>query len=98
VDIGNNGLLSQSSDYWTTEADLEHLFVSIQEKTPGWSKRRVMLYLHGGLNDEFLALRARRDASNGAAGMARCGPPSSCPGPPGRRGPYRGVKCRASAA
>ena len=29
---------------------------------------------------------------------ARCGPPSSRPGPPGRLGPYRGVKCRASAA
>jgi hypothetical protein len=52
VDIGNNGMLSQSGDYWTTEADLERLFVSIQEKTQGWSKRRVMLYLHGGLNDE----------------------------------------------
>jgi hypothetical protein len=52
VDIGNNGLLSQSGDYWTTEADLERLFVSIQEKTQDWSKRRVMLYLHGGLNDE----------------------------------------------
>jgi hypothetical protein len=46
----------------------------------------------------FLALQERRDASNGAACQARCGPPSSRPGPMGRLGPYRGVKCRASAA
>jgi len=57
VDIGNNGLLSQSGAYWTTEKDLERLFESIQQKTQDWSKRRVMLYLHGGLNEENAVAR-----------------------------------------
>ena len=57
VDIGNNGLLSRSGDYWTTEQDLERLFESIGEKTQGWSKRRIMLYLHGGLNNEAAVAR-----------------------------------------
>jgi len=52
VDIGNNGMLSDSGDYWTTEKDLERLFESVQQRTESWTKRRVMLYLHGGLNDE----------------------------------------------
>jgi Papain family cysteine protease len=53
VDLGNNGELSDSGDYWTTEADLHRLFSeTIPEATKGWSKKRVLLYLHGGLNDE----------------------------------------------
>lgn len=53
IDVGNNGRLSDSGDYWTNEADLERLFTeSIPEATKGWKKKRVMLYLHGGLNDE----------------------------------------------
>jgi hypothetical protein len=53
VDLGNNGELSDSGEYWTTEEDLERLFSeSIPEAASGWSKRRLLLYLHGGLNDE----------------------------------------------
>lgn len=53
VDLGNNGELSDSGDYWTTEDDVERLFAeSIPKATEGWSKRRILLYLHGGLNDE----------------------------------------------
>ena len=52
VDIGNNGLLSDSGEYWTTEDDLTRLFRSIGEKASKWDKCRIMLYLHGGLNDE----------------------------------------------
>jgi hypothetical protein len=53
VDVGNNGTLSNSGDYWTTERDLERLFMeTIPTSTKGWAKRRVLLYLHGGLNDE----------------------------------------------
>ncbi len=53
IDVGNNGLLSDRGDYWTTEADLERLFLeTIPARTRGWKKRRVMLYLHGGLNSE----------------------------------------------
>lgn len=53
VDVGNNGELSDTGDYWTTPDDLEHLFgVTIPEATKGWRRKRILLYLHGGLNDE----------------------------------------------
>jgi hypothetical protein len=53
INIGNNGILSDSGDYWTTEDDLDRLFsATIPEQTRHWSKRRIMLYLHGGLNNE----------------------------------------------
>jgi hypothetical protein len=53
IDVGNNGGLSERGDYWTTEDDLERLFLkTIPERTKGWKKRRVMLYVHGGLNSE----------------------------------------------
>jgi len=53
INVGNNGLLSDRGDYWTTEADLQRLFrETIPAATRGWKKRRVMLYLHGGLNSE----------------------------------------------
>jgi hypothetical protein len=55
VDVGNNGELSQTGDYWTSKQDLERLFkqtIPEEAKKRGWSKKRVMLYLHGGLNSE----------------------------------------------
>jgi hypothetical protein len=53
VDVGNNGELSSTGNYWTTEADLERLFTELIPKTTAnWSKKRVLLYLHGGLNEE----------------------------------------------
>lgn len=53
VDVGNNGELSLSGDYWTTEEDVQRLFTQlIPERTSTWVKRRIMLYLHGGLNSE----------------------------------------------
>jgi Papain family cysteine protease len=53
INVGNHGALSDRGDYWTTEEDLERLFAhTIPEKTKGWKKRRVMLYIHGGLNSE----------------------------------------------
>lgn len=60
VDIGNNGELSQSGDYWTTEDDLERLFTDHIPKAAQegkWTKNRLMLYLHGGLNDEAAVAR-----------------------------------------
>ncbi len=58
VDVGNNGELSSSGDYWTTEADVKRLFAeTIPRAAAKWSKRRVMLYLHGGLNDEAAVAR-----------------------------------------
>ncbi len=53
IDVGNNGDLSDRGDYWTTEEDLRRLFLeAIPERTKGWKKRRVMLFIHGGLNSE----------------------------------------------
>ena len=53
IDLENNGALSDSGDYWTTEEDLRRLFAqTIPESTKSWKKRRVLLYLHGGLNSE----------------------------------------------
>lgn len=53
IDVGNNGLLSDRGDYWTTEEDLQRLFLeTIPKETKSWQTRRVMLYLHGGLNSE----------------------------------------------
>ena len=53
IDVQNNGELSNSGDYWTTEEDLGRLFAkTIPDSTQGWKKRRVLLYIHGGLNSE----------------------------------------------
>jgi len=58
IDIGNNGELSRSGNYWTTEDDVERLFQElIPRAAAGWEKRRVLLYLHGGLNDERAVAR-----------------------------------------
>lgn len=58
IDVGNNGELSSSGAYWTTEQDLARLFSTvIPGATASWSKRRVLLYLHGGLNDERAVAR-----------------------------------------
>ena len=58
VDCGNNGRLSDAGDYWTTEQDIERLFESsVPEAAANWSKKRVMVYLHGGLNSEDAVAR-----------------------------------------
>lgn len=58
VDIGNNGELSDSGDYWTTKGDIGRLFAeTIPKATENWDTRRIMLYLHGGLNDEAAVAR-----------------------------------------
>ncbi len=58
IDVGNNGELSDSGDYWTTEEDIVQLFKkTIPSRTKGWKKKRLLLYLHGGLNDEKAVAR-----------------------------------------
>jgi len=53
IDCGNDGQLSQSGEYWTTKEDVQRLFNQIiPNSTQDWKSRRVMLYLHGGLNSE----------------------------------------------
>jgi hypothetical protein len=49
IDIGNNGLLSDTGDYWTKPEDIDRMFqTTIPDATANWQKKRVMLYLHGG--------------------------------------------------
>lgn len=53
INIGNNGKLSDSGSYWTTREDLVRLVAEhVPKASEQWSRRRVMLYLHGGLNSE----------------------------------------------
>ena len=56
IDVGNNGELSACGDYWTTRSDLDQLITEhIPLATQTWKRRRVILYLHGGLNAEHTA-------------------------------------------
>ncbi len=58
IDVGNNGELSGNGDYWTTPDDLQRLVTEdIPSTTKNWKKHRVMLYLHGGLNNEKSAAK-----------------------------------------
>ena len=58
IDVGNNGELSGNGDYWTTPDDLQRLVTQdLPNTTQAWKKRRVMLYLHGGLNSEKSAAK-----------------------------------------
>jgi hypothetical protein len=58
VNAGNNGRLSDSGTYWTTEADVARLFSeTIPAATRKWSAQRILLYLHGGLNNEAEAAK-----------------------------------------
>ncbi len=53
IDISNNGELNQSGKYWTFPEDIERLVkTTIVTRTAKWPRKRVMLYLHGGLNSE----------------------------------------------
>ena len=60
VNVGNNGELSDAGNYWTTEEDVRRLFfehIPETAKKHQWKKKRVLLYLHGGLNDESAVAR-----------------------------------------
>ncbi len=58
IDVGNNGMLSNTGSYWTTRDDVRRLFDEIiPQATKTWQRRRVLLYLHGGLNDERTVAR-----------------------------------------
>lgn len=53
IDVANNGKLSDSGDYWTTEEDIARLFNEvIPSRTERWQRKRIMMFLHGGLNSE----------------------------------------------
>ena len=52
INIGNNGHLSDSGSYWTTKQDITRMFENIANTAAEWKKKRIVLYLHGGLNSE----------------------------------------------
>ena len=53
IDVSNNGELNKSGKYWTFPEDVERLVKkTIIDRTKTWARKRVMLYLHGGLNSE----------------------------------------------
>jgi hypothetical protein len=52
INVGNNGHLSDSGNYWTTKDDVIRLFSTIGKAAETWKRKRVLLYLHGGLNAE----------------------------------------------
>ena len=58
IDIGYDGRLSDTGDYWTTEEDLKTLVTqTVPNAMLPWAKRRLMLYMHSGLNDERAVAR-----------------------------------------
>ena len=71
VNLGNDGVLSGSGRYQTDKRDLAEIFAlpdatprempSFASVTEGWRTRRLLLYAHGGLNNE--ASSAARIAS-----------------------------------
>ncbi|MEO6405565.1 MAG: C1 family peptidase [Ferruginibacter sp.] len=52
INVGNNGNLSDSGNYWTTKDDVIRMFETIATTAANWKKKRIMLYLHSGLNNE----------------------------------------------
>jgi hypothetical protein len=52
INIGSNGFLADSGNYWSTDTDIERLFRMAAETSRDWDKKRILIYLHGGLNTE----------------------------------------------
>jgi hypothetical protein len=62
VNLGNEGTLSASGRYSTSEDDVHHIFrTTISEHAEQWATPRLLLYAHGGLNTEVAS--AQRIAS-----------------------------------
>ncbi|MCG6154184.1 C1 family peptidase [Rubinisphaera margarita] len=58
INLGNNGELSETGQYWTTPQDIERLITEeIPQRSAGWKKIRILLYLHGGLNSADYSAR-----------------------------------------
>lgn len=58
VSIGNNGALSPGGAFGTDRGDVEEIFGrDFPAITGNWSKKRLLLYAHGGLVDEKAAVQ-----------------------------------------
>jgi hypothetical protein len=50
VSLGNDGQFDNSDTYGTSQADIDEIFDNdFPRITSGWSKKRIVLYAHGGL-------------------------------------------------
>ena len=58
VSVGNNGRLKRGGDYGTSPDELRQIFEDDMPRVMGpWSKKRVLLYAHGGLVSEQEAVQ-----------------------------------------
>lgn len=57
VNVGNNGYLSDTGKYWTTPDDLQRLFDPQHGLIKESGCNHLMLYMHGGLNNEEASAR-----------------------------------------
>jgi hypothetical protein len=70
ISVGNNGDLRREGTYGTTEEDVRNIFkTDFPTVTKPWSKKRLLLYAHGGLVSEKSAIQ--RVADYRAALLAR---------------------------
>ena len=62
VSIGNDGVLSKSGDYGTSEDEVRAIFEDdFPRVTKGWKTKRLLLYAHGGLVPEATAVQRLAD-------------------------------------
>jgi len=62
VSVGNNGELRREGTYGTSEEDVRNIFeVDFPTVTAPWSRKRILLYAHGGLVSEKNAIQRVAD-------------------------------------
>uniref|UniRef100_UPI0037C0563C peptidase C1 n=1 Tax=Chamaesiphon sp. VAR_48_metabat_403 TaxID=2964700 RepID=UPI0037C0563C len=62
ISLGNDGLLKAGGDFGTSPEDIESIFqTDFPRITQGWTKKRILLYAHGGLVDENSAVQRLAD-------------------------------------
>lgn len=62
VSVGNDGRLRQGGTYGTSREDIRRIFeVDFPTFTQDWGKKRLLLYLHGGLTEEMSAVQRVAD-------------------------------------
>ncbi|MCB0194344.1 MAG: C1 family peptidase [Anaerolineae bacterium] len=62
INIGNDGQLQREGTYGMAKEDVANIFEKeLPQLTQSWSKRRILLYAHGGLVDERSAVQRVAD-------------------------------------
>jgi len=61
VSLGNDGRLRPGGAYGTNEADVAAVFDHFKERSKTWTKKRLLLYAHGGLVPEASAIQRLAD-------------------------------------